>query len=200
MYNKIIGVSGCARSGKDTFFSILKKHIPEVEQVALAQELKKDLDDFVKSKIGISVFTDETKDKSLIRGLMVEYGKIKRQQTEGTYWTCLAQKKINDILRNGKIPVVTDVRYDIYPKDEFFWLKDQNDGILVHITRMFGDDEIPPANEEESINNEKLKTKADYSIRWNTVEPNRKALNDEDLNQVVKEFVKYYEKITRSNR
>ena len=43
--------------------------------------LKKDLDDFVKSKIGISVFTDDTKEKSLIRGLMVEYGKIKRQQT-----------------------------------------------------------------------------------------------------------------------
>ena len=51
MHNKIIGVSGCARTGKDTFFNILKKYIPEVEQVALAFELKKDLDDFVKSKL-----------------------------------------------------------------------------------------------------------------------------------------------------
>lgn len=197
MLNKIIGVSGCARSGKDTFFSILKKYIPEVEQVALAHELKKDLNDFAKSKIGISVFTDETKDKSLIRGLMVEYGKIKRQQTEGTYWTCLAQKKINEILRSNKIPVVTDVRYDIYPKDEFFWLKEQNNGLLVHITRMFGEDEIPPANEEESLNNEKLKTKADYSIRWDTVEPNHKALEDDDLNEAVKGFIKYYEKFRK---
>ena len=97
MQNKIIGVAGCARSGKDTFFNILQKYIPEVEQVALAFELKKDLDDFVKSKIGISIFTDETKEKNLIRGLMVEYGKIKRHQTEGAYWTCLAQKKINEI-------------------------------------------------------------------------------------------------------
>lgn len=197
MLNKIIGVSGCARSGKDTFFSILKKYIPEVEQVALAHELKKDLDDFVKSKIGISVFTDETKDKSLIRGLMVEYGKIKRQQTEGTYWTCLAQKKINEILRSDKIPVITDVRYDIYPKDEFFWLKEQNNGLLVHVTRMFGSDEIPPANEEESINNEKLKTKADYSIKWNTVEANHAALNDDHLNEIVKGFIKYYEKFRK---
>lgn len=197
MQNKIIGVSGCARSGKDTFFAILRKYLPEVEQVALAHELKKDLDDFVKSKIGISVFTDETKDKSLIRGLMVEYGKIKRQQTEGTYWTCLAQKKINEILRSDKIPVVTDVRYDIYPKDEFFWLKEQNNGVLVHITRMFGNDEIPPANEEESINNEKLKTKADYSIKWNTVEPNHKALDDNHLNETVKGFIKYYEKFRK---
>jgi len=197
MHNKIIGVSGCARSGKDTFFNILKKYIPEIEQVALASELKKDLDDFVKSKIGISVFTDETKDKSLIRGLMVEYGKIKRQQTEGTYWTCLAQKKINEILRLDKIPVVTDIRYDIYPKDEFHWLKNENNGVLVHVTRMFGEDEIPPANEEESINNEKLKTKADYSIIWNTVDQNQNAVEDSHLNDMVKGFIKYYEKFKR---
>lgn len=197
MHNKIIGVSGCARSGKDTFFNILKKYLPEVEQVALAYELKKDLDDFVKSKIGISVFTDETKDKSLIRGLMVEYGKIKRQQTEGTYWTCLAQKKINEILRRDQIPVITDVRYDIYPKDEFHWLKNENNGVLVHITRMFGEDEIPPANEEESINNEKLKTKADYSIKWNTVDQSQDAVQDACLNEMVKGFIKYYEKFKR---
>ena len=60
MQNKIIGVAGCARSGKDTFFNILQKYIPEVEQVALAFELKKDLDDFVKSKIGISIFICNT--------------------------------------------------------------------------------------------------------------------------------------------
>lgn len=197
MLNKIIGVSGCARSGKDTFFNILKKYIPEVEQVALAYELKKDLDDFTKSKIGISVFTENTQEKSLVRGIMVEYGKIKRIQTEGTYWTCLAQKKINDILRSDKIPVITDIRYDIYPKDEFSWLKEQNDGVLVHITRMFGPEEIPPANEEESINNEKLKTKADYSIKWNTVDNNENAINDESLNDIIKNFIKYYDKFRK---
>lgn len=197
MYNKIIGVSGCARSGKDTFFNILKKYLPEIEQVALAYELKKDLDEFVKSKIGVSVFTDETKDKTLIRGLMVEYGKIKRQQTEGTYWTCLAQKKVNDILRSDKIPVVTDIRYDIYPKDEFHWLKDQNNGVLVHVTRMFGEDEIPPANEEEAINNEKLKTKADFSIKWNTVDIGQSTVEDKSLNETVKGFIKFYDKFRK---
>ena len=197
MQNKIIGVAGCARSGKDTFFNILQKYIPEVEQVALAFELKKDLDDFVKSKIGISIFTDETKEKSLIRGLMVEYGKIKRHQTEGAYWTCLAQKKINEILRADKIPVITDIRYDIYPKDEFHWLKNDNNGVMVHVTRMFGNDEIPPANEEESINNEKLRSKADYSIEWNTVESNHIASEDENLNEIVKGFIKYYDKFRK---
>ena len=197
MQNKIIGVTGCARSGKDTFFNILQKYIPEVEQVALAFELKKDLDDFFKSKIGISIFTDETKEKNLIRGLMVEYGKIKRHQTEGAYWTCLAQKKINEILRAGKIPVITDIRYDIYPKDEFHWLRNDNHGVMVHITRMFGNDEIPPANEEERINNKKLKSKADYSIEWNTVEPNHIASEDKNLNEVVKGFVKYYDELRK---
>ena len=109
----------------------------------------------------------------------------------------MAQKKINEILRSDKIPVITDVRYDIYPKDEFHWLKNDNNGVMVHITRMFGDDEIPPANEEESINNEKLRSKADYSIKWNTVESNHIALEDENLNEIVKGFIKYYDKFRK---
>ena len=62
---------------------------------------------------------------------------------------------------------------------------------------MFGDDEIPPANEEESINNEKLKTKSDYSIRWNTVESNHNALDDQNLNEIVQGFIKYYDKFRK---
>ena len=62
---------------------------------------------------------------------------------------------------------------------------------------MFGNDEIPPANEEESINNEKLRSKADYSIQWNTVDSNHIASEDENLNEIVKGFIKYYDKFRK---
>lgn len=168
----IIGITGVARSGKDTFYSIIKKYLKdkniECERIALADELKKELGDFVDKKFKIDLNKCDGADKELIRPLMVAYGKCRRVQTEGKYWTSLVDSKIKDLKKSNIIPVVTDIRYIEYKDDEYAWLKNHN-GLLIHISRKLDDGSfVPPANIEEKSNDNKLKAVADFAISWDT--------------------------------
>jgi len=168
----LIGLTGVARCGKDTFFSILKKYLEEKniksERLAFADNLKLELYDFAKEKFKIDLFKCEAEQKEMVRPLMVAYGKCRRSQTEGKYWTSLLDVKIKDLQKNNVLPIITDVRYIEYRDDEYSWLKSHN-GILIHISRKLDDGSfIPPANIEEKSNDNKLKAVADYSISWDT--------------------------------
>jgi hypothetical protein len=168
----IIGLTGVARSGKDTFFSILKRYLKEKnidsERIALADELKEELGDFVEKKFKINLSKCDGKDKELIRPLMVAYGKCRRVQTDGKYWTSLVDAKVKELRKNGIIPIITDIRYIEYKDDEYSWLKSHN-GYLIHISRRLDDGSIiPPANIEEKSNDNKLKAVADFMINWET--------------------------------
>ena len=168
----LIGLTGVARSGKDTFFSILQKYLEEKniksERLAFADNLKSELSDFTKEKFKIDLFKCHGQDKELVRPLMVAYGKCRRAQTEGKYWTSLLDVKIKDLQKNNILPIITDVRYIEYKDDEYSWLK-SHDGILIHISRKLDDGSIiPPANVEEKANDNKLKAVADMSISWDT--------------------------------
>jgi hypothetical protein len=172
MENKMIGLTGVARSGKDTFYSILKKYLEEknikCERIALADNLKIELGDFTKEKFKIDLNKCDGKEKELIRPLMVAYGKCRRVQTEGKYWTSQLESKIRELSQKNIIPIVTDIRYIEYKDDEYSWLK-SNDGILIHISRKLDDGTlIPPANIEEKSNDNKLKAVSDISIVWET--------------------------------
>jgi hypothetical protein len=172
MENNMIGLTGVARSGKDTFYSILKKYLKEknieAQRIALADNLKHELGDFVKDKFKIDLNKCDGSDKELIRPLMVAYGKCRRVQTEGKYWTSLVESKIKELNKSNILPIITDIRYIEYKEDEYAWLKNHN-GILVHISRKLDDGStIPPANIEEKSNDNKLKAVADYSISWET--------------------------------
>jgi hypothetical protein len=172
MENNMIGLTGVARSGKDTFYAILKRYLKEKnidsQRIALADNLKYELGDFVKEKFKIDLNKCDGSDKELIRPLMVAYGKCRRVQTEGKYWTSLVEAKIKELNKNNILPIITDIRYIEYKEDEYSWLKSHN-GILVHISRKLDDGSlIPPANIEEKSNDNKLKAVADYSISWET--------------------------------
>ena len=168
----MIGITGVARSGKDTFYSILKKYLKEKgiesQRIALADELKKELGDFVDKKFKIDLNKCDGSDKELIRPLMVAYGKCRRVQTEGKYWTSLVESKIKELKKEKIIPIITDIRYIEYKDDEYAWLK-SHDGILIHISRKLDDGSlVPPANIEEKSNDNKLKAVCDFSICWDT--------------------------------
>lgn len=172
MEKRVIGLSGVSRCGKDTFCNLLIKNLIKrgivAERLALADDLKSDLRQFCLDKIKIDSFTTDTKEKTLIRGLFVEYGNVQRVNTMGRYWTDKLQPKIDDLLSKNVIPIITDIRYDFYEKDEVFWLKNENNGVLVHITRYeyIGDDVhyLVASNKHEEENDPKLYLKSDKKI------------------------------------
>jgi hypothetical protein len=103
----IIGITGVARCGKDTFYAILRKYLEErqikSQRLAFADDLKLELNDFTKEKFKIDLLKCDGSDKELIRPLMVAYGKCRRMQTEGKYWTSLLDPKVLDLINNNKI-------------------------------------------------------------------------------------------------
>lgn len=168
----MLGITGVARSGKDTFYSILKRYLKEknieCERIALADELKRELSDFVEKKFEIDLNKCEGSNKELIRPLMVAYGKCRRIQTEGKYWTSSVDQKIKDLKKRNILPIVTDIRYIEYKDDEYSWLKFHG-GFLIHLSRKLDDGNlVQPANIEEKSNDSKLKAVADMNICWET--------------------------------
>lgn len=206
----IVTLSGCARSGKDTFASILINQLQlvgkKVKRVALADPLKEFCDEFCQKNLGISSFTQVPEEKLLIRPLLVWFGDAKRKQTNGRFWIELANKSIEEAKLAGyDYVVVTDVRYDHYEKDEVYWALHEKSGVLAHIsqysweypattkvshpplTRIF----VPPANDHELLNDPKVSKKAHVRIEWENV---GKMSNDElianpSLNKHVADFI-----------
>ncbi len=171
---KILGLSSCATAGKDTLYLILEKILKEhnviTERWALADILKVEVASFVKEQYGLSVFTKNLEEKSLIRGILVEHGRIKRKLSNGRYFIDYIDLKVKESIKNGILPIITDVRFSQYNTDEVQWLK-QNSGLLVHITRTLPDgQEILPANKDETENNPKIKSAADFYLKWPTTD------------------------------
>ena len=169
MTKKYIGVSGVARSGKNLFCDIAIKQLSQkgvtAKQYALAYYLKKDCEEFIRTKLGLDVFTEKTEDKTIFREMLVWYGGVKRKQTEGTYWTSMLQKDMES--DNNEVIFVSDIRYDQYPKDEVYWIKEVLGGKLVHVSKYTYNDWdervfTEPPNEHEKINDPLVKLKSDY--------------------------------------
>ena len=172
---KPIGITGFARCGKDTFFELFTKYCNKnnikTKRIALADLLKNDIKQFVSQNFNIDISNVDNKNKEFIRPLMLVYGKLKRESTDGKYWTNKVQSQLDDCITNEIIPVITDLRYDEYAQDEYFWLKQKNNGYLVSITLA----KNKPANKEERVNITKIKKSADYKIRWR-IQPNMENL------------------------
>lgn len=169
---RVIGLSGVAGCGKDTAFSLLSSLNPNVRRFALADALKREIYPFVKELYSIDIFKCTREDKNLVRNILVEHGHIRRQRTNGTYWTSILTKEINDFLNisANNIAVVTDVRYCEYEQDELFWIKNVLGGGLIHISMVMEDGTIsPPANAKESFNDPIIKANADLVIEWGKV-------------------------------
>jgi hypothetical protein len=180
---KIIGISGFARSGKDLFTTVAQRTLEErglkTERYALAYELKSDLKDLIKTKVGIDVFTENTEEKIIIRPLLVAYGDVMRKTSGGKYWTQKVEQRIGK--SKADVVFITDIRYDFYPEDECTWLQRKMSGKLIHLTkyklstmpsgRRFSKNKITKIydsapNEHESLNNPKVMKRADIAVEW----------------------------------
>lgn len=178
MKNRFIGVSGVATCGKDTFFTLLKnecsrKYEIDIVRFALADSLKEDMREILFEKYNIDVLNCSQLEKEKIRPELVKYAKAKRIQTKGRYWIDKLKTKIKlfsetENFSEKTIFCITDIRYDNFEKDEIHWLKKENSGVLVYIEKFMSTGFVcPPANNDEKINDPKLRKSADYILSWN---------------------------------
>lgn len=162
--NFIIGLCGNARSGKDTFCEYAKKALSSKKvgaaRAAFADELKKDLDSLCRHKIGVSAFTEDSKEKEIIRPLLVTYGTEVIRKLDEDWWINKLERSLAVHQHMNLIPIITDVRYP----NELKWIQQKHNGVCIHITRKG----VGPANKEEKENNLYLKKHSDYRIMWPT--------------------------------
>jgi hypothetical protein len=193
-----IGIAGVARSGKDSLALEIENLIRSykgktIYRTSLAQPLKEDCKDFIKQYLGLNVFTDNNEEKATFREFLVWYGKVKRQQTEGKYWTNLLDERVEKF--QPDICIIPDVRYQQYEQDEVSWLKAKPNNILIHLQRIAINGEIvSPANMDESINDSIIQNSADYKIIWPTFTDDNKQENmrefaEKAFNAVIKDKV-----------
>lgn len=157
----LIGISGAARSGKDTLCRALIREFKKINLIAIRKSIagdtiKKDLQEILMQKLKIDSFTENINEKTLIRPMLVEYGKLMRNTTQGRYFID------NFEYSKNKINIIPDIRYAEYKKDELCWLKDESKGVLIFLER----EEISDANETEKINNKIIRNFSDHYIKW----------------------------------
>ena len=165
---KIIGISGNATVGKDSFCQTLIELLAEngftkSKRLAFADELKYEVDGFLKETMDISAFTTDVKEKQIIRPFLVWWGTDFRRDINKDHWI---NKLKNKIIDDEAIYIITDVRY----QNEFEWLK-ENGGFSIFLDRLDKfNNNIPPANDYELQNNQFIKSKCNIFTTWQTVE------------------------------
>ena len=162
---KILGISGYARSGKDTFAKyareiLLEKDIALV-RFAFADKLKANINQFLVQKLGISANTRSDYEKKIIRPLLVGYGESARLLNKD-YWINELKESMTAVIGeklDGKriIPVITDVRY----VNELLFIKELG-GKAITIRQP----DLAAANNEELINQKEVDEKSDFILTW----------------------------------
>lgn len=174
----IIGVSGVAGAGKDLFVETCIKELAKSgktgARLALATALKEEVKDWCIEHYNIDPTNCSREDKEKIRDFLVAHGTTKRHASEGRHWVKKLQPQIENIKDNYDYLFVSDLRYADYPKDEVYWLKEELQGPLVHVSQ-YSLEPMPyevikvfrnPANQEESRNDPKLLERADFKLKW----------------------------------
>jgi hypothetical protein len=158
---KVVGICGLARCGKDSFYSFCKKSLSSkgVESIrfAFADSLKQECNEILEKYTGISAFTENPKEKEIIRPLLVTYGTHIRRRINPNCWIDKIQNDVLQNVKNNKITFITDVRFE----NEIDWVHEIG-GKSVHITRKG----IIAPNKEELRNNPILKDKSSHQVEW----------------------------------
>ena len=165
-----IGISGVAGCGKNTLSTIIIKLLQRMglpyRELSIAKNLKQEVSWASRELYGINSSNCTRKEKDTIRPLLVAHGVIKRKLSNGRHWI----EMLNKELAPDKINIITDIRFNKYEKDEVYWLKNEINGVLIHLSRY---DEIngkrlyfSPANQEERENDTRVKREADFILNW----------------------------------
>ncbi len=161
----ILAVSGVARCGKNLFASslirILNEAGIETKEYSFAKELKKEVNPLTALNLGISAFTEDDKEKAIIRPLLLCWGTDVWRKLDENHWV----KKVEDVIKNSTVPhiaVVTDARFE----NECLWA--QRNGFVFHVEKLKDGKVLPPNNKDEEKNDPIVKNLANYRHIWQT--------------------------------
>ncbi len=201
----IIGLSGFAGCGKDLFFKLFQEEAHKINKsrsvrVALADPLKEEVKSTLLQFKGIDPTNCSRHQKDIIRDLLIFYGLLKRNESEGRYWVDKASEKIKDISDKFDFILVTDIRFNRFIKDEVSWVKDEWKGKLLVIKQFVYDSnyqgieklyqKAPNKTEEENMVD--VESHADYILEWPFSDDENHL--EENLRPAVRHFLeKYYE-------
>jgi len=165
-----IALSGVAGCGKNTVACIIGKLLQRLDlpyrEFSIAKNLKKELSSASKDLYGIDSFNCTREEKELIRPFLVAHGEIKRKLSSGRHWV----DQVTSELAPEKINIITDVRFNEYEKDEVYWVKNEINAVLVHISQFHEENNkrifLPPANQAENKNDPLVKREADFILNW----------------------------------
>jgi hypothetical protein len=174
----MIGISGYARSGKDTFGESLQKILGHYgiksKTYALATQLKFDINFLTEGDFGINAFTKDSEEKKIIRPLLVGYGEAWRR-ADPEHWLSI----VDSNLEPRTLPIITDIRYE---NEADYVLKNQ--GFLLSINRALPDGSFVLAgNKEEEENHPLVLSKCHFNLCWNTTEDRY------EIEQIVENFI-----------
>jgi hypothetical protein len=189
---KVLGVSGYARSGKNTFVEIAKniltKNNYRVIELAFATKLKNEVQEMLrKSKFGLDILSLSADEKERVRPIFVFWGCQRRSESEGgLYWVNEVDQQIQSIVRDAQtagestdrmVILVSDVRFP----NEAKWVHEKWSGQIIHLKKwqsewrkagQDGGDEVlvkvydPPPNEEEAKQDPLVEAAADVRTEW----------------------------------
>ena len=181
----IIAIAGNARCGKDTLgkniSDLLNEYGINSSTYSFADELKKETDQFLLDTLGISAYTNNDKEKLIIRPFLVFWGTEIRRKINPSIWV----DKVFERVKTNEVAVITDLRFE----NEFDFVK-SNNGSIVFLSRVDSDGGlVEPANDYEKLNNKFLAKNADCNFTWLTSEDASllKSLSNEVLETILTE-------------
>jgi hypothetical protein len=142
MEHLYVGLTGYARSGKDTICKHLKEELNKrgipFERFALADSLKEEVSEFCSDNYFINPISCSDQQKEKIRPFLIFHGNLKRELSDGSYWCMKLDQKIRYSHKIDKphIICITDIRYAELEYDELNWLKDHKHSYLIYINRL----------------------------------------------------------------
>ena len=206
---KVIGISGYARCGKDTFVEIakdiLRRNGYSPFRVAFADKLREEVQHMLGTyEFKTSVYTDDTAEKTINRPLCVWWGCQRRTESpDGGYWIRMVDEKIRQyedsstrcgIDTDKMVFLVSDVRF----KNEAEWVKNKWNGSVIHLKRWTLTEQVSPEgfidlykkydeapNAEEAKNDPLVIEIADHHAEWENLKLRSTATLSPELKAVV---------------
>jgi len=204
---KVIGIAGVAGSGKDLFHKLLSKEL-DCRRFSLGDELKEELKPYCLEHFNIDPTNCSREDKDFIRPSLVSHASIKRKLSNGRYWIEKVDPKIKNHYfeshsqsqdTKNKVCCITDIRYCEYEHDEVSWLKNELNGVLVHISlfKNINSKRVLKlgANEDEKKYDPLLKELSDFSYECEFIEATQEVIEKTLKNSIIRDFVSQLKKI-----